>query len=98
MRKAGIPASNVLRVNVLNANVMSRITYAADAWRGFSSSPECNSRQIFLNKVKRWGITTEDTSIADVFDAVDSNLFKKSQYNLIVYNIYSLMSETARTV
>ena len=31
--------------------------------------------QIFLYKVKRWEIMTTDTSIVDVLDAVDYNLF-----------------------
>ena len=41
----------------------------------------CNSIQIFLKRVKRWRITTEDTSIVHVLDHVDYNLFNKSQYS-----------------
>ena len=35
----------------------------------------------FFNKVKTWGITTEDTSIADVLEAVECNLFNKVQFS-----------------
>ena len=55
---------------------MSRITYAAAAWRGFASPADCNSVQIF-KKVKMWGIMAEDTSISGVQVMVDYNLFKK---------------------
>ena len=66
-------------LNVCNAIVISRITYAA-SWRWFASPAECNSIQIFLSKVNWWRITTEDTSV-DVLEAVDYNLFNKSQYS-----------------
>ena len=60
---------------------MPGIAYAAAAWRGFASPVECNSIKIFLTKVKRLGISTEDNSIVDVLDSVDYNLFKKSQFS-----------------
>ena len=37
--------------------------------------------QLFLNKVKMCGITTEDISIGDVLYAIDYHPFKKSHYN-----------------
>ena len=74
LKNQGLAKQQLL--NVFNAIGMSRITYAAAAWREFASPAECNSIQIFINKVKRWRIMTEKRSIIDVFDAVDYNLFR----------------------
>ena len=60
---------------------MSRITYTAAAWRGFARPAEINSNQIFVNKVKRLCIVTEDINIIDVLDVIDYNRFRKSQYS-----------------
>ena len=50
LKKQGLAKKQLLKV--FNAIVMSRITYAAAAWRGFASSAEINYIQIFVNKVQ----------------------------------------------
>ena len=73
LKKQGLAKKQLL--NVFNALVMSRLTYAAVAWRGFASPAEINSIQTFVNKVKRWCIVTEDKNIIDVLDVINYNLF-----------------------
>ena len=41
---------------------------------------ECNAIQAFLNKVKRWSITSDDRDIDDILDGTDYGLFKKMQF------------------
>ena len=65
--------------NVFNAIVMSRITYAAAAWRGYASSAECNNIQAFLIKAKRWGLISKDMNFDDILNVHESKLFKKAQ-------------------
>ena len=59
---------------------MSRLTYAAAAWRGYASSAECNNIQAFLIKAKRWGLIFEDINCDDILNVNESKLFKKAQY------------------
>ena len=66
--------------NVLNAIVISRLTYAAAAWREYASSAECNNIQEFLIKAKRWGLISEDINFDDILNVHESKLFKKAQY------------------
>ena len=46
-------------------------------FEGFATAAECNAIQAFLNKVKRWGIISDDRSIDDIFDEIDYGSFKK---------------------
>ena len=50
------------------------------AWRGFATNAECNAIQAFLNKVKRWGIISEDRTIEDILDGIDHGLLRKNQF------------------
>ena len=58
---------------------MSRLTYAAAAWRGYASSAECNNIKAFLIKAKRWGLISEDMNFDDILNVHESKLFKKAQ-------------------
>ena len=58
---------------------MSRLTYAAAAWRGYASNPECNNIKAFLIKAKRWGLYSEDMNFDDILNVHESKLFKKAQ-------------------
>ena len=60
-KKQGL--SKQKRNNVFNAIVMSRLTYATAAWRGYATSAECNNNQAFLIKAKRWGLISEDINL-----------------------------------
>ena len=66
--------------NVFNAIVMSRLTYAAAAWKGYASSAECTNIQAFLIKTKRWGLICEDINFDDILNVHESKLFEKAQY------------------
>ena len=65
--------------NVFNAIVMSRLTYAPAAWRGYVSSAECNNIQAFLIKAKRWGLISEYMNFDAILNVHESMLFKKAQ-------------------
>ena len=58
---------------------MSRLTYAAAAWRGYSSSAECNNIKAFLIKAERWGLISEDMNFDDILNVHESKLFKNAQ-------------------
>ena len=47
---------------------MSRLIYAAAAWRGYASSAESNNTQAFLIKAKRWGLISEDINFDDIMN------------------------------
>ena len=79
IKKQGLAKQQLLRV--FDAIIISRITYAAAAWRGFATVAECNAIQAYLNKVKRRGIISEDRSIADILDGIDYGLFRKMQFS-----------------
>ena len=74
MKKQGLAKQQLLLV--FDAIIISCITYAAAAWRGFATIAECNAIQAFLNKVKRWSIISDDRSIDDIWDGIDYGLFK----------------------
>ena len=68
IKKQGLAQQQLLRV--FDAIIISRITYSAAALRGFATVAECNAIQVFLNKVKRWGIISDDRSIEDILDGI----------------------------
>ena len=62
----------------------------------FATAAECNALQVFLNMVKRWGITSDDRSntseLTDILDETDYGLFKKMHFPTIVCIISWQMS------
>ena len=49
--------------------------------------------QAYLNKVKKWGIISDDTSIDDILDEIDYGLFKKMQFsNQCLHHILSAIT------
>ena len=66
IKKLGLAKQQQL-LRVLDAIIISRMTYAAAAWRGFPTAAECNANQTFRNKVKRRCIFfSDDRSIDDI--------------------------------
>ena len=78
IKKQGLAKQQLLCV--FDAIITSRITYAA-AWSGFAIIAEQNAMQAFRNKVKRWGIISDDRSIDDILDEIDYGLFKQMQFS-----------------
>ena len=79
IKKQGLAKQQLL--HGFDAIIISRITYANAAWRGFATVAKCNAIQAFLNKVKRWGIISDDRSIGDILDGISHGLLKKMQFS-----------------
>ena len=71
---------------------MSRLTYAAAAWRGYASSAEFNNIQAFLIKADRCGLISEDINFDDILNVHESKLVKKAPYRSHCLSHFSISS------
>ena len=58
---------------------MSRLTYAAAAWRGYASGAECSNIQAFLIKAKRWGLISDDMNFDDILMCTNLSYLRKRE-------------------
>ena len=66
--------------SVFDAIVLSRVFYAASAWRGYLSAGELVSLQQLFAKAKRWNIVASNSDIDVLLDNRDRTLFRSSLY------------------
>ena len=64
--------------NVFDAVIVSRLLYAAPAWRGYLRSAEIDSLQSVLDKDKRWQLIRHEYNVVDLLDKCNRTLFKSS--------------------
>ena len=60
--------------NVFDANIVSRLSYAAPAWRGYLSSAEIDCLQSVLDKAKCWKLIYHEYNVVDLLDKCDRTL------------------------
>ena len=68
--------------NVCRATLVSRMTYAAPAWygftKGFTKAADRSSLQAVLTKATRWGLNLKPApQIVDLVNSADQKLFSK---------------------
>ena len=72
--------------SVFDAIVLSRVLYAASAWRGYLSAGEMASVQQLFAKAKRWNIVASNYDIDVPLDNYDRTLFRSSLY---IYTLFA---------
>jgi len=75
MRSHGL--SKRALTDVCRATLISKLTYASQAWYGFCSSEETLRLHSVENKARRWGLYEGNSTLADIYDKADKELFKK---------------------
>jgi len=64
--------------DVCRSTLVSRLTYAAPAWWGFTTANDRIQLESVLKKAKRWQLCNSNApTITDIVDNADSTLFKK---------------------
>jgi len=64
--------------HVFRAVVVAKLSYASQAWSGFTSAADLQRLNAFLRRSIRQGFCSLDlTDITDIFDAADETLFSK---------------------
>ena len=66
--------------SVFDAIVLSRVLYAAPAWRGYLSAGEMASLQQLFDKAKQWNIVASNYNIDVLLDNCDRTRFRSSLY------------------
>ena len=76
--------------SVFDAIILSRVLYAAPAWRGYLSAADTECLQQLFVKCKRWNIVSNVYNIDVIFDNCDQTLFRSSlNSNHCLYHLYS---------
>ena len=65
---------------VFQSVVISKLTYAAPAWWGFSTSADRQRVETFLRRAARSGLWVSATTAEELVDDADEWLFSKVQY------------------
>ena len=74
LKAHGLPTTSLY--NVCRATLVSRMTYAAPAWYGFTKAADRSSLQAVLTKATRWGLDVKPASqIEDLVNSADQKLF-----------------------
>ena len=76
LKRQGLPQEQLQCV--FDAIIVTRLLYAAPAWRGYLSSAGIDCIQSIQDKAKRWSIICNDVNIIDLFDKSDKLLFKSA--------------------
>ena len=76
IKRQGLPQEQ--SQNVFDAIILSRLLYAAPAWRGYLSSAEIDCLQNVLDKAKRWKLICHQYNVVDLLDKCDRTLFISS--------------------
>ena len=66
LNRRGLPIAQMQKV--FGAIILARVLYPAPTWRGYLTSSEINCLQHFLDKAKRWNITTSSYNIEELYD------------------------------
>ena len=78
LKKQGLPMTQLQYV--FDAILISRVLYAAPAWRGYLNAGEMASLQQLFAKGKRWNIVAGNYDIDVLLDNCDRTLFRSSLY------------------
>ena len=78
LKRQGLPMAQLQ--SVFDAIVLSRVLYAASAWREYLSAGEMTSLQQLFVKSKRWNIVASNYDIDVLLDNCDRTLFISSLY------------------
>jgi len=65
---------------VFQSVVISKLTYAAPAWWGFSTSADRQRVETFLHRAARSGLWEYTTTVEELVDDADKRLFSKVRY------------------
>jgi hypothetical protein len=75
LKAHGMPSDSLS--NVCRATLVAKLTYAASAWIGFTTSADKLRLQAVLNKASRWGVCKADAfNFQAIVDNADKTLFK----------------------
>ena len=67
---------------VCRATLISKLTYASPAWRGFCTASDISRLESVERKARRWGLySDQSSSITDLLDQADKDLFNKTLTN-----------------
>ena len=66
LKRQGLPQKQLQ--NVFDAIIVSRLLYAAPAWRGYLSSAETDCLQGVLDKAERWKLICHEYYVVDLLD------------------------------
>ena len=78
LKRQGLPMAQLK--SVFDAIVLSRVLYAAPAWKGYLSAGEMVNLQQLFAKAKRWNIVASNYDIDVLLDNCDRTLFRSSLY------------------
>ena len=78
LKMQGLPMAQLQ--SVFDAVKLSRVLYAASAWRGYLSAREFTSLQQLFAKAKRWNIVAINYHIDGLLDNCNRTLFRSSLY------------------
>ena len=74
LKKLGLPQLQLQ--TVFHAILISRLLYAAPAWRGFARAADIDCIQCMLVKAKRWQLVAQDYKFMDMLNDCDIALYK----------------------
>ena len=76
IKSRGLDAKSLQIVG--QATIISRLTYAAPAWWGFTNANDRQAMQAIINRAKRWGhLDTSLPTIGQICEERETDLFKK---------------------
>ena len=73
LKNFGLPTS--YKNTVFRALVISKITYASPAWRGYLSSADFCKLTSLISKGRKWDLLSEDIDLELILDKADAKLF-----------------------
>ena len=75
LKAHGLPTASLY--NVCQATLVSRMTYAAPAWYGFTKAADRTNLQAVLTKATRWGLNMKPApQLDDLVKSADHKLFR----------------------
>ena len=87
LKRQGLPLAQLQ--SVFDAIILSRVLYAAPAWRGYLSAADTECLQQLFIKAERWNIVSNVYNIEAIFDNCDQTLFRSSlNSNHCLHHLY----------
>ena len=87
LKKQGLPPAQLQ--SVFEAILLSRVLYAAPAWRGYLKASEIDSLQQMFDRARRWRILSKYIDAHEIFDKCEATLFKASiKEKHCMYHLY----------
>jgi hypothetical protein len=99
LKAHGLPTASLY--NVCQATLVSRMTYAAPAWYGFTKAADRTNLQAVLTKATRWGLNMKPApQLDDLVKSADHKLFRNilSFTSHVLHSLLPPVKQTAHNL